>query len=369
VFVVASAAVAAGSFGAASASCTYGSYDGSFDSAGLEISTEGQAGDGGGVVASRSVPPDQDMVVSTPDGVFDITILKGTFSAAVTVTITQLPERTLQANQLIVPVYAVTAGAEAPKQPVQVTFRGNASNGKQGGLGPALQRAGGQWEFLAVVGADYQSGGQSQPFWGLTKELGVFSLKASLGTPSPTFFETKGGCMAGCGQNAGNPNGYTAGVVDKSCFCAGSTAPDPSHFIPACADLEAAKARCATLDATESSSLPCHPATCDNCGGPNTCNQQVCCAQKAGNQCISAGNACGGFVIRCTADTDCKSGRHCCAVGQETLCVEEACGGSQRVCTNAGDCADAGVDAGDSICVPSPTCPIRTCGALPAGCQ
>ena len=400
-FVVISAAACAAVVSASVASCTYGTYDGTFDSAGLDVFASDGSSTGAPPVTMPVPASAKKTIVPTADGVFDVTVLEGTFTTDTTLTITQLADRTLE-DGLIVPTYAVSAGAEAPKLPVQVTFHGNITNTNF--VAPALQQRDGSFAFVSVLGASQSNGGggpSTGSFWGITKALGVFSLRTVPGGVSGTFFDLPSSCLGCCSSNTASPNGATAALIENSCACASATPSSPECFIGACADTAAATSRCAALAATRAPAIPCRPGVCAGCGqggvgcgtsgcpsfccmSPNngTCtNAQVCCVESSpvapADTCYSPnigggspGNTCTGpsFVVRCTNDGDCKGtdGRHCCVVGSETLCVPDACSGSAKPCLTSKDCGDAGADAG---CVQGRSCPMGTCGTPPTGCQ
>lgn len=391
-FVVGVALISGASAIGLTASCSHGNYDGSFDASALD---GGQAavGEDAAVVISRTVQPEMDTTVTTADTAFEITILKGTFTSPTTVEIKTLAERPLD-NGLIVPTYAVAAGSEPPKLPVQVSFRGNANNTL---LIPSLQKPDGTFGPLPVVGAGNQTnnGGpnpvQTNPWWGLTKTFGTFSLEHVAVAPKAAFYDySNTGCTSCCASNGG-PGGANATSYQGGCGCANPTDPNPGCFIKNCADLVASAARCVALDSTISQSLSCQTPACLKCmamGGPgcSNCNfsgqttcspNQPCCVDKSnlGNpdMCLGSGASCRGLTVTCEQQADCKSGTTCCVVGQETLCVE-SCPAPQRVCTISGnECADAGVDAGDGgdagACQASTYCPFGTCGAPPAACD
>jgi hypothetical protein len=380
-------------------SCTYGDYDGSFDSAGLESAVSDAGGDAAvGPPVSKSVVPDQDVVLQTADAVFDVTILKGTFSAATTVTITQLPDRTLDTG-LIVPVYTVTAGTEEPKRPIQIIFHGSSNNGPGGSVDviPAIQGADAAYTTLRVVGVgnvrtqtSTNGGVNVYPFWGITKKLGTFSLVATTSAPQPKFIDgVPNACTSCCVVNAMMGNSFNGAAYAGSCVCAGATDPNPECFIKNCSDPEAAGARCGQLEQIAATSISCKPASCNGCmgggggcpaqcqGGNVACGSSACCVDKSntaqpGNCFGTIGpttTTCGGFIARCEKKADCKTGE-CCVVGNETLCVDK-CPDAQRLCSEDTDCAglDAGTPDGGCQKATNKYCPFYTCGDPPAACK
>ncbi len=413
------AAVASAATSASVASCSYGNYDGTFDSAALD--TGNGTSEAGAATVTRTIPPDQDTQVTSLDSAFDVTFLKGTFSAPTDITITQLADLTL-GDGLIVPVYRVSAaGVTEPNLPLQVAFHGNA-NGKT--VAPAHQLADGSYAFLPILGGGQNftnkgsgpSSGPSATYWGITDKdtaFGVYSLKEAVSLPTTGFSEATGECMSCCAQNGGS---FTAAAVEGSCVCAQPTDPNPTCFIGRCADPQAAAARCVALDNTAPNNLDCQPLFCKqpdvccmgnppmsagccqnnpglpgckNCtgsppgcgGGMSNCpGQQPCCVDSTNpnqpDSCLQAGSACNAntFAVRCEHDGDCRDGRaKCCAVAGGTLCLPpEQCPVAQRVCSQDTECADAGpdLDAGiDGACQLNRYCPFGTCGPPPKGCR
>jgi hypothetical protein len=417
-FLLATVAITAAAVSASVASCSYGTYDGSYDSAALD--TGSGLGEAGAVTVSRTIAPDQDnQLLTTPDHVFEVTFVRGTFNAPTVVTITQLPDLTL-GDGLVVPVYRISAaGVTAPNLPFQVLFHGS-SNGRN--VQPAYQRPDGSYALLPILGGSQgiltrgpSGGGPSATYWGITDRnaaFGTYSLKDVATLPTTGFSESANECMGCCGQNGGASAGVT---VEGSCLCAQPSDPNPPCFIGRCSDTTAAVARCAALDNTNSNNLYCKPLFscqdpccqssppisanccinapgpgCKNCGGnvPPFCNGGLmmcpgaspCCVDSQNpnqpDNCGTTNNTCNAnaLAVRCEHDSDCKDGRaKCCVVPDGTLCLPQAdCPPAQRVCATDTDCVDAGVDLDgglDGACQANGLCPFGTCGSPPAACK
>jgi hypothetical protein len=90
--------VTSGALGASALSCTHGGYDGSFDSAGLEVLVG--LTDARGPPITKSVPTSAaaTTTLDTVDGVFEIDVPPHAFPRDVTSTTTQLADRTTTAR-------------------------------------------------------------------------------------------------------------------------------------------------------------------------------------------------------------------------------------------------------------------------------
>lgn len=345
--------------------CKNGEYDGSYDG-----SFDGGSQDGSAV--SRTVAPEKVEVVTSTDGVFDVTFAAGTFSAPAKITITSRGERTLDTG-LIVPIYEVAAD-QTPAKTFQVVFHGagNLSGSPDLKLPLAALESGGSFAALSIVGSS--NGGNTGSFWGLTKVMGTFSLAVPATSLSTTFAEVNGSCTARC--CAQNGNGVTA--FAGGCYCA--SGPDLACFL-ACTDLDGAAARCTNLAASASfGNVDCRPLGATSCPGPG-CNgypgnclksigpmnssAPVCCVNgKNAASCATSPQICPGFAARCTAASPCPSGTTCCVFDAESYCAA-SCPAGRRACATNADCSDAGADGGSCQ---GRSCPVGVCGTPPALC-
>jgi hypothetical protein len=363
---------------AVGASCSYGNYDGGYEGGGPTSAT-----DGGDASTTRTVDPSKNATISTDDGVLQIGINAGTFDGPATIVMTATGEQTLE-NGLIVPIYEVTG--PAPKQPIVIVLTGNGNSNLPMNRAVVVSAKQGDGTFapLKLTGVGNQ-GGVTNQFWGATTTFGVFSLAFVSGTAILDI--AKDACTANCCPTTVNsaPIGSlgTATFESGACFC-GGTAPDLDCVLKHCGDLDAAAARCVQLGLTGGRATPCNNPTCaggGNCGlvctaannNGNGGSNGVCCIQgnPPSNNCAlpSPGlETCSGVAVHCTKNADCVTGT-CCLVGKETLCAA-TCPDEARICENAGECADAGYDAGPGgPCRSTTACPFNTCGQAPAACK
>ncbi len=354
------------------ASCSYGNYDGKYD-AGPD-----DGGDRGSVVLVQAVDPSREQILTTPDGVFEITFPKDAFAGPTTVTIAQHAERLVDA--LLVPVYSVSASA-TPRLTVQVLFRGNNPNG--GGSSRVLvaaEQTASDFLPLAVVGVGVQSGGPSTSFWGLTATLGKFSLAFQTVSTTAVFLDVaSSSCLTKCCSST-NTAGFAgnSALIGNACGCFGG--PNLSCFLQSCPDLVPVAARCADLGTHNApTALECKPygaLDAGNCPGPScqnysgTCNatgtSAVCCVQNDTGTCLqNQGGQCNGVAIRCDVGTPCPSGTTCCVFDNEAYCTA-TCPSERHTCRVDTDCQGAAADSG--ACQDAPACPFRTCGTPPSSC-
>lgn len=360
------------------AACSYGSYDGSYDG-GIDAGVA-DTGPAGTVVLEQSVDTTRDVTVVSKDGIVELTFPAGAFTSPTTVTITQLGERTVDA--LIVPIYAVTAPAPL-LLPMQILFRGNNPNG--GGTARILlvaqRRPDGSFAPTPIVSTRFSGGGTSE-YWGLTKELGVFSLVFETLQPSNAFTDVSASsCIGKCcsigGVGGGGGSGQNGVLTSTGIGCQG--APNASCFATTCPDFAAAIARANDLAKNNPSvGLLCRPYAAigaQNCPGSGCngyngdCNTgtgpggAVCCVLNRTGQCTGSGmgSQCTGIAIRCDLNTVCPNGTKCCAFDTDTYCTA-TCPNKRTLCRADTDCDGVG-------CQDAPGCPFRTCGPPPAACQ
>jgi hypothetical protein len=378
-FFLASGGAAAAILAASVASCTHGNYDGSFDSAGLEIFTNDAGTDSATsppvvqTVKTKEVGPTK---ITTADNVFEIDVAPQSYQVDVTITITQLADRTTESG-FIVPVYAVSVVPDGPSQaPSQIIFRGNTSNsgGAPGQLLPVVL-SGGATTPLPIVGAAPQNGGgpttNQATLWGLTKNLTASYTLALFpqignGGQNQLLEPSNANCLTECcniQKNPGpGPNGGQLYGTDVGCACE-SANPNFDCF-RRCSDIEASAQRCLDLKIQPSGTLACNI----NCMAPGS----ACCYVNGGgltcsgpNGTTGSGNMPCSYTERCTDDSQC-GGATCCAFDDESICSTK-CPPERRTCPTV---TDAGTPAcGGGICTKAGNCSIRTCGASPSGCK
>ncbi|HVH45024.1 MAG TPA: hypothetical protein VM925_21875 [Labilithrix sp.] len=363
---------------AAVIACTYGNYDGSY-SGGADGGAEAASGT---IVVTRTIDPNKDEVLTTPDGAFEVTIPTGAFAKAQAITISQLEDRTVDA--LIVPTYTVTA-SEEPKLPLQIVFRGNNPNGSSSRLLFVAER-GEDGTFVPLVMNGLENiGGTNRTLWGLTRKLGTFSVVFESITASMAFQDVSPAsciakCCSGAGGNITNANGLG---LRGGCACGGG--PNLACFLASCPDLDAVASRCTDLGTHNPPvNLSCRrfgdvgKACPGQCGPyPGSCNagtgSSICCVQNASGTCTQSGSGpggqCSGIAIRCDLDTKCPAGTSCCVFDNDAYCTA-SCPTNRRPCRQDSDCnggvSDAGADGG--ACQSAPACPFNTCGTPPASC-
>lgn len=354
------------------AACSYGSYDGSYDG-GLQGADGGTDAAGGTVVLVRSVDTTRQETIVAEDGVLELTFAAGAFASPTTVTIARLEERTV--DNLIVPVYSVIASAPLLR-PMQVIFRGNNPNGGDTSrrLLVAQRRPDGSFAPTTITGTGFGGGGGGNSFWGLTKELGVFSLVFETLQPSDGFYDVSsssciGKCCASNGMGGTQANGI---LTSTGVGC--QSEPNVACFADACPDFAAVVARATDLAKNNPPvSVQCRPFAAlgvQNCPGPgcqnydgNCENNGPCCVSSTGGRCVANGGApsCSGIAIRCDLTTACPGGTKCCAFETDTYCTA-TCPNARTICDDDSKCAG-------TTCQPAPKCPFKTCGAPPVACQ
>ena len=315
-----------------SVGCKNGAYDGSYD---------GSFDSGSGSTFSRVVQPEKSEIVTSTDGVFDVTFGPGTFAKPATITIASAGEQTLDTG-LIVPIFAVSSDQPAANF-FQVSFHGVGNSGGQPDrvLVPTLSTAG-SFIPLAMGGTPTGSTG-SQTYWGLGETFGTYSLAYLSGTQSRSFTDTPTSCTGQC-CHPRNGNQQLVGV-SGGCFCNGE--PDLPCYLEHCGDLAGPAARCGAIGAANNiGSVACKPFGAGNCpgggcpsyagmcgngggGGPN--NFSTCCViNKNSGTCVT-NTTCAGFAARCTADTNCPGSTACCVFEDESYCAAD-CPAAQRAC-------------------------------------
>lgn len=388
-FVAIAATACAAGVSASVASCTFGEYDGSFDSAGLETGVTSQdSATGPGPATSIMVDPGAktDTTLASSDAVFSIVVPSGAYAMPVTITITPLGEHAIDTG-FIVPSYAVTVSSSATATlPVQVVFTGDApsNGGNTNALAPVTQ-SGAALTLLPIVGATNGmtgTNGQQETVWGLTKNLAAtytltFAANIAQGNPSTLTDPSSANCIYTCCgiNNPGSGGGGNAQLygTDVGCACAGTNAsPAGSCFAQNCADIAATAQRC--LDLRIGSKLDGGGPTCPGAMGPMSANcgtGSECCYQPGGpNGGFSCGTGGGtlnncSYVARCSSDAQCASGV-CCAYDDEAIC-STACPPERHVCATL---ADAGApECNGGACKSGGKCGIHTCGATPSLCQ
>lgn len=367
--------------------CSYGNYDGSFP-AGADGGDGGA--DAGTVVVTQTVDANG-ATLRTPDGAFEITFAGGTFDAPTKVTITRLANRTIT-NNLIVPVYTVAAD-KGTALPVEVKFSGANPNPNPSQL-LAVVRAGtdGAFRPVPLVGRGANQGGGNGVFWGLTRNLGTFSLFFEPVLSSNAYFDVNAeSCIAKCCTDQSGGVSGNAGAVGSSCLCNGG--PNLSCFLDSCLpNVAEAIERCVEIGSTNSQNVACKSSgpTPQCSGGPPQCGYPMgpctggsaCCIDSTAGQCLGHGGAgslsCTGIAVRCDRKTACPAGTKCCVFENDAYCAS-SCPDERTWCDKQGDCdggasADGGSeappsDAGDAPCRSARGCPHGTCGKPPAACE
>jgi hypothetical protein len=364
--------------------CTYGNYDGSFDG-GID------GGDGGGeagkVVAEKTIDPAKLEKLTTSDGAFEVTFAPATFDGPAKIVITRLADRLLN-NNLFVPTYGVASDKPAG-QAFEVKFMGNNPNGGDIGtaLVPALATPDGTFRPTPMVGA----GGGTSSFWGLTRNVGTFSLVFEPFDQTSSYQDVApDSCIAQCCASGGAGN---AAALGGSCACTGP--PNLECFIRACKPhVAGAVERCVEIANTNKSrqpiactnSLPVPPCNGGppQCGYPSICSASTgvggtCCINAHAGQCLGTGSpggtSCAGIAIRCDNSTPCPEGTQCCVFDNDAYCAS-TCPNDRTWCVTQGECdggaaADGGPEAGpsaDGPCFAARNCPHGTCGPPPTAC-
>jgi hypothetical protein len=372
-FVLLTAGVAAAIAGASVASCTHGSYDGSFDSAGLDIVV--LSSDALAPPVTKTVPASASgtTTVVTGDSVFEVDVPAHAFAVDVTITIAQQADRTID-NGFVVPVYDVRVAPDGPATlPVQVIFRGSnpGNTGPNNALVPVTLQ-GNATTLLGVLGSAGNTGGPSQAtLWALTTRLAATYTLAyvhDLGTSGSNQLQepSSSNCLLTCcgvNKNGGTGSGQLY-ATDVGCACAFSN-PNLDCFARSCPDIAAAAQRCLDLRAVPNGSLACQGSG-PGCIAPgNTC----CYARGTGLVCSGPNGTTGPsnqpctYVERCTDDSQCNASGVCCAFDDEALC-STACPPDRRVCV-----LDGGACEGGASCAKAANCSIGTCGAPPSACR
>lgn len=359
---------------ATAASCSYGSYDGSFDAAALETGTTDVAPP----PVTQSIPPAGAATLRTADQIFELDVPANAFPSAVTITITYLNDRLLPEAQLLVPRYLVAiVPAQAPALPLQVVFHGG-TNGAQPGPGavlvPTIADDTHPEAPLTVVGQSPIGGGgpntTTSSFWGVTATAGIFSLAFDQGVTngSPLQERSSGTCLIKCcgAQSSGGGNGSSSAFATTTgCYC-GGLAPNLQCFLDNCKGAPASAAdRCLDIAATRAAQgeVVCGSTHCPGGQGSGCCiNKQ---SPQSPQQCGS-NPGCVMYAV-CTSDANCPQGATCCADDSSTYC-STSCPPDRRVCISKS--GDAGVSECDGgACNASSICGFGTCGAVPAGCK
>jgi hypothetical protein len=372
---------------AVAASCSYGNYDGGYDGGppdGSAVSV------GETVLLTRAIDPTKQEVLTTPDGVLELTIPVGAYPGGTTITISRLADRTIE-NSFVVPVYSVTGAPEA-NVPVQVIMRGNSAAGGDttrtlvaGVRGPS-----GDFAPEALFGSGFSQGGSLTP-WVFTRRLGVFSIVfLSISQTKLLSDVVTDSCLGKCcvtsgsGGGSGSANGAS---VAGGCGC--PTSPNLACFLDACKDIDRVVNRCAELANNPSGQVACRPTIDPGCSGGGMCGFQspcnvttppppgvpstgggICCMQGRFSTCSSG--SCPGMAIRCDLSTKCAAGTTCCVFENEAFCAS-SCPNNRTWCKAQSDCdggvGEGGPSADGGACQLAPSCPHGTCGTPPIGCN
>lgn len=316
----------------ASASCSFGIYDGNGGSDAAMI---------GGV----------EQLLSS-EGNFSLHVPIGAATPAVSVTITPLPFDPSTGTigrryQITPPVHLVHPASVA----ITLPQNGTPTNNPSGSSSPAVMVAGaaspsGPFVPLTIGGLDQSgsgagsNGGPTPYTYGLTMDLAVFGLVEV--TTTPTGIPD---CAKTCCQTT---NQVTIQRSGNACYCttpSGGPGDDFRCMERSCGDLTALAVLCG-------GGVAC---------GTTRCKQGEVCCYAGGAHC-AAESDCTGAISTCEGSFDCDGtkGEQCCVEGTKTAC-SSSCGSAPQLCSNAN--GNAGCP-----CYTDNRCPFGICtnnGSLP----